>query len=110
MNYKHIAYLLAKSSIFIGLLRFHLMLPASPLDPSEEVLYKIQTNNDRIEAIKREITVIIASKKVGPDRVPNSRLAKNYEGLDLNYKSSIALECCESQAAKVGNFIKPSNP
>ena len=33
--------ILAKSSIYIGVLRFHLMLPKSPLDPCEEVLHQI---------------------------------------------------------------------
>ena len=55
---------IAKSSVFIGLLRFHLMLPSSPLDPSEEILYKINANNSRMEKIKQEITVIVAHRKI----------------------------------------------
>ena len=41
--------ILAKSSIYIGILRFHLMLPKSPLDPSEEVLHQIDAYNDRLK-------------------------------------------------------------
>ena len=55
---------IAKSWVYLGLLRILLLLPSSPLDPSQKQMLKQQANNTHIKKVTHTLDVKESSERV----------------------------------------------